>query len=96
MCFISGVRPGEFSIGPHCDAKYGHPIASGHVAFHASLSLSLSMLYVNLSPRIPKYTCACRYVSVSASVSVSVPVSVSVSVAACVEADRELAHTSVN
>ncbi|OLQ08024.1 Streptomycin biosynthesis protein StrG [Symbiodinium microadriaticum] len=44
------VRPGEFSIGPHCDTAYGHSI--GNLNFHVPLTpvLSANALFVESRP----------------------------------------------
>ena len=47
---IRVVRPGEFSIGPHCDTAYGHSI--GNLNFHIPLTpiLGVNALFVESSP----------------------------------------------
>ncbi|CAE7355407.1 strG [Symbiodinium sp. CCMP2592] len=44
------VRPGEFSIGPHCDTAYGHSI--GNLNFHVPLTpvLGANALFVESRP----------------------------------------------
>ena len=47
---IRVVRPGEFSIGPHCDTAYGHSI--GNINFHIPLTpiLGANALFVESCP----------------------------------------------
>ena len=47
---IRVVRPGEFSIGPHCDVAYGHSTASLNVHVPLTACYGTNALYTESSP----------------------------------------------